>query len=51
MKHIEYIKKCARNLSQEFNMERKVIAFHLITLEKAGFVNSEFGIIIKDLLL
>ena len=30
-------------------MQRKVIAFRLITLEKAGLVKSEFGIIIKDL--
>ena len=50
MKHIEYIKKYASNLSQELNMESKVIAFHLITLKKAGLVKSEFGIIIiKDL--
>ena len=34
----------ATNLAGELNIERKVIAFHLNTLEKAGLVKSEYGL-------
>ena len=34
----------ASNLSQELNIERKVISFHLNSLEKAELVKREFGI-------
>ena len=32
------------NLARELDIERKVISFHLIALEKAGLVKSEFGL-------
>jgi predicted transcriptional regulator len=34
----------ATNLAGELNIERKVIAFHLNALEKAGLVKSEYGL-------
>jgi predicted transcriptional regulator len=34
----------ASKLGEMLNTERKVIAFHLNALEKAGLVNSEFGL-------
>jgi predicted transcriptional regulator len=37
-------KMYATNLAREIGIERKVIAFHLNALEKAGLVKSEFGL-------
>ena len=37
-------KMYATNLARGLNVERKVIAFHLNALEKAGLVKSEFGL-------
>lgn len=32
------------NLARELDIERKIISFHLNSLEKAGLVKSEFGL-------
>ena len=37
-------KMYASNIARELDIERKIIAFHLNTLEKAGLVKSEFGL-------
>jgi DNA-binding MarR family transcriptional regulator len=34
----------ASNIARELDIERKIIAFHLNTLEKAGLVKSAFGL-------
>ena len=34
----------ATSFAREFNMERKIIGFHLNSLEKAGLVKSEYGL-------
>jgi DNA-binding transcriptional ArsR family regulator len=37
-------KMYASNLAQDLGFERKIISFHLNSLEKVGLVKSEFGL-------
>jgi DNA-binding transcriptional ArsR family regulator len=44
LSRLENEKAYASKLESQMNIDRKIISFHLSSLEKAGLVTSEFGL-------